>query len=441
MACEWPMVTIEDIAERVAMGPFGSSIKVDTFVTDGVPVISGQHLHTSKVNDEIAFNFITEEHATRLNKANVQPGDVIFTHAGNIGQVAFIPRNSKYKRYVISQRQFYLRCDPTRAIPEYVVAFFKSPEGQHKLLANASQVGVPSIARPVSYLRTIEIPLPSVEVQKQIAHILGTLDDKIDLNRRMAATLEEMARAIFKSWFIDFDPVRAKAEGRPTNLPPEIDVLFPDSFEEDAVGNRPTGWRRGQLADVTGFQGGYAFKSKDWVEQGIPVVKIGSVKPGLVDLNSVSCVTEEVAAEAARFRLTPGDLLIGMTGYVGEVGLVPITDNPPLLNQRVGKFVQDKPGTSSIAYIYCLTRDADFKAQVESKSHGTAQANVSADGIQSVPIVVPPKALRDLFNVLVRPIIDRILDAHAVSNTLTITRDTLLPKLISGEIVIRSEGV
>lgn len=303
-----------------------------------------------------------------------------------------------------------------------------------------SDSAVPGLNREQAHGEAVRIPKSEIE-QRWVARILGTLDDKIELNRRMAATLEEMARAIFKSWFIDFDPVRAKAEGRPTNLPPEIDVLFPDSFEEDAVGNRPTGWRRGQLADVTGFQGGYAFKSKDWVEQGIPVVKIGSVKPGLVDLNSVSCVTEEVAAEAARFRLTPGDLLIGMTGYVGEVGLVPITDNPPLLNQRVGKFVQDKPGTSSIAYIYCLTRDADFKAQVESKSHGTAQANVSADGIQSVPIVVPPKALRDLFNVLVRPIIDRILDAHAVSNTLTITRDTLLPKLISGEIVIRSEGV
>jgi len=100
----WPSAKIEDIAEKVAMGPFGSSIKVETFVPTGVPVISGQHLHGSKVNDCIEFNFITEEHADRLKNANIKRGDIIFTHAGNIGQVAYVPEDSKFDRYVISQR-------------------------------------------------------------------------------------------------------------------------------------------------------------------------------------------------------------------------------------------------------------------------------------------------------------------------------------------------
>ena len=136
MAGEWQTLTIGDIAEKVAMGPFGSSIKVETFAPGGVPIISGQHLHGSRVDDAPGFNFISHEHAQRLASANVMRGDIIFTHAGNIGQAAYIPENSKYERYVISQRQFYMRCDRSKAIPEFVAMYFRSPEGQYRLLAN-----------------------------------------------------------------------------------------------------------------------------------------------------------------------------------------------------------------------------------------------------------------------------------------------------------------
>ena len=208
---EWPVATINDIAEKVAMGPFGSSIKVETFVPEGVPIISGQHLHGFRVDDAPGFNFISHEHAQRLANANVMRGDIVLTHRGTIGQVAYIPENSQFNQYVVSQSQFYVRCDQSKALPEFVTVYFKSYEGQHQLLANSSQVGVPSIAQPVTYLRTIEIPLPPLTTQRAIAHVLGTLDHKIELNRRMNETLEGIARALFKSWFVDFDPVRAKA--------------------------------------------------------------------------------------------------------------------------------------------------------------------------------------------------------------------------------------
>ena len=109
---EWPIVTVEDLSEKVAMGPFGSSIKVSTFVPKGVPIISGQHLHGTRVDDTPGFSFITSAHAQRLANANVERGDVIFTHAGNIGQVAYIPKRSRFDRYVISQRQFYKKWTP-----------------------------------------------------------------------------------------------------------------------------------------------------------------------------------------------------------------------------------------------------------------------------------------------------------------------------------------
>jgi len=155
----WEVARVEEIAEKVACGPFGSSIKVSTFVAKGVPVISGQHLHGIRLLDE-GNNFITPEHAEKLKNANVFRGDVILTHAGNIGQVAFIPETSKYNRYVLSQRQFYLRCNEEIVSPIFMAHYFKSSDGQHQLLANTSSTGVPSISRPVSYLKSIKFTLP-----------------------------------------------------------------------------------------------------------------------------------------------------------------------------------------------------------------------------------------------------------------------------------------
>ena len=147
----WQVKTIDELAERVAMGPFGSDIKVSTFVPEGIPVISGQHLRGTLLDDS-EFNFVSVEHASRLKRSNVQRGDVIFTHAGSIGQVAYIPEASRYERYIVSQRQFYMRCNRALVSPFYITSYFKTPEGQHRLLANTSSTGVPSISQPVTYL-------------------------------------------------------------------------------------------------------------------------------------------------------------------------------------------------------------------------------------------------------------------------------------------------
>jgi type I restriction enzyme, S subunit len=133
------------------MGPFGSSIKVDTFVPEGVSIMSGNHLRTFLLEDS-THKFITEEHAQKLHKAAVSVCDIVFTHAGNIGNLSLVPKNPRYPKYVISQRQFFLRCNLAKVSPNYVILYFASEPGKSRLLANASSVGVPSIARPVTYL-------------------------------------------------------------------------------------------------------------------------------------------------------------------------------------------------------------------------------------------------------------------------------------------------
>ncbi len=161
---DWEYVAISELAEKVAMGPFGSNIKVSTFVDAGVPIISGNHLRGYFL-EEPSFNYITEEHADKLKNSVVYPRDVIFTHAGNIGQVAMIPNACDYPKYVLSQRQFYLRCNLNRVVPEYVTLFFHSKEGQYELLSYANQTGVPSIAQPATNLKKIRLPVPPIAEQ------------------------------------------------------------------------------------------------------------------------------------------------------------------------------------------------------------------------------------------------------------------------------------
>jgi type I restriction enzyme S subunit len=324
---------------------------------------------------------------------------------------------------------------PDRVYSRYLFYVLRSSDTRKAIEGLGYGSAQPNVS-PTS-IHSVKIPLPSLIEQQAIGCILGTLDDKIHLNREANSTLEAVAQAIFKNWFIDFEPVHVKSGGQqPPSLTSSIAALFPDSFEQTRFGEIPKGWIHGRLGDVTGFLPGFAFKSKDWIDSGVPVVKIGSVKPGFVDLNEVSFVSDQVANEASRFRLKPGDLVIGMTGYVGEVGLVPQTGNPPLLNQRVGKFILEKEGTETLGFVYCLTRQPNFKSSVEMKSHGTAQANVSTEGILSIPAVIPAKPLRDAFNRICHPILQRMLNNHSQSQNLVAFRDSLLPMLISAELNI-----
>ena len=164
--CEWNYLSIGEIAEKVAMGPFGSNIKVSTFVESGVPIISGNHLRGYFL-EEPSYKYITEAHADKLKNSIVYPKDIVFTHAGNIGQVAMIPNGCEYPYYVLSQRQFYLRCNTMMVAPEYVLLFFHSKQGQNELLSYANQTGVPSIAQPASNLKKICFPIPPISEQKK----------------------------------------------------------------------------------------------------------------------------------------------------------------------------------------------------------------------------------------------------------------------------------
>lgn len=435
MASEWPTVRIEDIAEKIAMGPFGSNIKVETFVEIGVPVVSGAHLRGIHMYDG-NFNFVTDEHAKKMKNSNVFRGDIIFTHAGNIGQVAYIPPNSQYERYVISQRQFYLRCDLSKAVPAFISYFFHSNEGQHKLLANASQTGVPSIARPSSYLKTIELSLPPLTEQRTIAHILGTLDDRIDLNRRANETLEAMARALFKAWFVDFEPVRAKLEGRWQSgqslpgLPAHLYDLFPSRLVDSELGEIPQGW------------------------ESVPASRLVEFNPSEPLRKETEAPYIEMAA-LPTFGSWPEPPVLrpfgsGMRFRNGDTLLARIT---PCLENGKTAFIQCLPdntvGWGSTEYIvmrprlpvpqefgYLLARDDAFRAQAIRSMTGTSgRQRVQADSVAAFRLAAPSnEAVWTAFSRIVAPTFVSIKANAAAIATLAQLRNTLLPKLISGEL-------
>lgn len=326
----------------------------------------------------------------------------------------------------------------------------------------------PSLNR--NYIHPIPLVYPDVDQQRRIAHILGTFDDKIELNRRMNRTLEATAQAIFKSWFVDFEPVKAKVADKAAGATPEamnraamaaiaskteaeLDqlpdsqqqslaqtaALFPDTFQDSELGEIPEGWTVSTLGEHSVFQNGFAFKSKDWVAEGVPVVKIGSVKPGIVNLSGSSFVSPETVEGLNRFELESGDILVGMTGYLGETGVVPITEAKPFLNQRVGRISPPDNEPGNYAWIHAHVRNPAFKEYAESRSHGSAQANVSGKALMEFPLVFSGSNIVSKFSELTEPLIQKYLANDHESRTLAKLRDTLLPKLLSGSLSLTRE--
>ena len=177
-------IELSSVITDIAAGPFGSNLKVSCFVPSGFPIIDGANLKGFKVTDNVT-KFVTEEKAHSLERSIAHRGDVVSTISGTLGQIAYIPPDSKYEGYLCSQRQFRITFDPEKVYVPYIVFYFHTREGQHKILSFASQVGVPALAQPLKNFRKIRIYLPDLEVQKRIASVVEAINDKIEQNERI----------------------------------------------------------------------------------------------------------------------------------------------------------------------------------------------------------------------------------------------------------------
>jgi len=284
--------------------------------------------------------------------------------------------------------------------------------------------------------RAVEVAYPPLSEQRAIAHVLGTLDDKIELNRRTNETLEAMARALFKSWFIDFDPVRAKAEGRDPGLPTDIAALFPDSFQDSDLGEIPKGWKVEPFSDTVDIVGGGTPKTTvpEYWDGDIPwfsVVDAPSVTDGWV-IDTEKKITHEGVEKSSTRILPVGTTIISARGTVGRLALVGV---PMAMNQSCYG-LQGKAEHSS-SFTYYSTRR--LVTVLQQHAHGSVFDTITRDTLAGVSILVPPANVVQVFDSRVSPIFKRLRAALFESGTLAALRDALLPKLMSGELRVATD--
>lgn len=282
------------------------------------------------------------------------------------------------------------------------------------------------------------VSLPSLEEQKRIAGVLGAFDDKIELLQKQNTTLENMAKALFKSWFVDFDVVHAKQQGQPKaavmqqyHLTEELYNLFPSSFEPSALGPIPTSWQVRPINNLLNIISGFAFKSKDYQKCGnYKLVTIRNVQDGIFIPEVKDYLTVFPANMPINCKLNTGDILLSLTGNVGRVCLV-IGQNY-LLNQRVAKI--EALNKIDHFFIYLLFRQKKFLKQMQELAVGSAQQNLSPILTGQILFCMPSRLCLDSFHVICQGFYNKIINNHKQIQTLTEMRDALLPRLISGKI-------
>lgn len=410
---EWKHYKMDELIEEISMGPFGSDVKKEFYVDNGVPILNGSNLQGFKLQED-SFGYLTKEKADSLKKCNAHRGDIIVTHRGTLGQIVYVPVNSKYDRYVISQSQFRFRCKADLVDIQYLVYYFHTREGQYKILANASQVGVPALARATSTFRLIDIKLPSLKDQRRIASILSSLDRKIELNNKINADLEEMAQAIFKNWFVDFEPFK---DGK---------------FVDSELGMIPEGWKVGCLGDMGNIVCGKtpSKANSNYYGGDIPFIKIPDMHGNVFVENSEDRLTEEGSLSQIKKLIPPYSLMVSC---IATVGLVSINTKPSHTNQQINTVIPHNK--SALFYLYQHIKNNEEFLKNMGRG-GTTTLNVNTKSFSNIRLLIPSEIALDQFHGIVEGLFKKIeLNMHE-SRTLSLLRDTLLPRLMSDELEV-----
>jgi type I restriction enzyme S subunit len=357
----------------------------------------------------------------------LKPFDILVnsTGVGTLGRVAQLrelPEPATVDGHVT-----VIRPDPLAVEPVYLGMALRCFESDLEALGEGS-TGQTELPR--SRLGAFTVPVPSRNEQRAIAHILGTLDDKIELNRRMNETLEAMARALFKSWFVDFDPVRAKAEGRDLGLPQSLADFFPDSFKDSELGEIPRGWEVGTLADLA------SLNPESWSKETRPpeikYIDLSNTKWGRIE-----AVTPYAASDApsrAQRVLRPGDTIVGTVrpgngsyAFIWGEGLTGSTGFA-VLRPRAAQYA---------GFVYLAATAADNIDALQHLADGGAYPAVRPEIVAATSIVRPDDKLLGRFSLAVRPLLAKLAESEQESLILAALRDALLPKLISGELRVK----
>jgi type I restriction enzyme S subunit len=389
------------------------STKVKEYWDGDIPWIS-----VKDFNNDRRFVSSTERSITQLGLHNsstkmLERGDLIISARGTVGQVAQLSSEMAF-----NQTSYGLKAKPNMITNNFLYYLLRNMGDE--IRGSTHGTVFDTITRRT--FDTLCAKLPPLPTQKVITDTLSCLDDKIELNNKINENLEAQAQAIFKSWFVDFEP-------------------FQDgTFIESELGLIPEGWRVGKVGEYADLKSGFAFKSAWWVEEGVPVVRIGDIATNELRLEGAVRIGRDNVPQDETYHLRAGDFIIAMTGAtIAKTALVPAIDELLLLNQRVGKFIPLSKNGFSLPFIFCFIRYPAIVDKIINLGSGSAQPNVSPSAIKSIPLILPPDKVLDDFNGICKPIFLKMLKAPIENRILSTVRDTLLPKLMSGEIEVPVE--
>ena len=412
---EWQLRSIEDSMKAI----IDYRGKTPRKTLSGIPLMTAKIVKDGRIITPNEFIAI-EGYDSWMNRGLPEQGDILMTTEAPLGEIAQLDS----RKVALGQRLITLRGKPELLNNTYLKFAMQAAFVQNQLKARATGTTVLGISQ--RELRKVEIPLPSLQEQRRIAHILGTLDEKIELNRQMNETLEAMARAIFKSWFVNFDPVKAKMEGhKPPCMDTETAALFPSAFQDSPLGEIPKGWKVGTLGEI----------AKN-VRRSVKASEIDSSECfiGLEHMprRNIALSQWQIDAEIAsnKYRFRKGEILFGkLNPHFHKVGIAPIdgvcsTDILVIQPIEVGWF----------GVVLGLVSSDNFVAYTTACSKGTTLPRTNWNDMSRYEIVLPKVEIAQKYTEFIRSIIKRIIKNIHQSRTLSQIRDTLLPKLLSGEI-------
>jgi type I restriction enzyme S subunit len=421
---DWRIRSVEDVCKRVTSGGTPSRARPDFYVDGSWPWVKTQELQDTWIDH--TEEKITDE-AVANSSAKVLPPNTILLamYGATVGQLGILR-----SPMTCNQACCAMIVDPEKADFRYLYHHLRHSRTQLKNLATgAAQQNLSG-----ALIKSLHYPFPPLAEQKAIAAVLGELDDKIELNRRMNATLEAMAQTLFQSWFVDFDPVRAKLDNRPpAALDPATAALFPASFQDSPLGHIPTGWEAIPLYDTAQWVNGAAFKNEDFcaIGEGLPVIKIAELKDG------ISAQTKWCQRDAGADKIIDtGDLVYSWSGSP-DTSLEAFlwSGGRGLLNQHIFKVISPAPAEKRFVY-YLLQYLRPVLVETARNKQTTGLGHVTIADMKRLLVCRPSKAMLAAFDRKVAPIFDKAFTNTLESRTLATLRDTLLPKLLSGELSV-----
>lgn len=396
---------------------------------DGVPIIRVNNFRDTRIDVSDVMK-VTPEIAAKYERTRLKGGEVLLTVVGTVGQVAVAP--SAVAGYNVARAVAVIHPLP-HVSAEWIALCLRSPFSQHLLGSRANTTVQTTIN--LKDLRALPIPLPPEGERVSITAMVGAIDERITLLRETNATLEAIAHALFKSWFVDFDPVCAKMEGRaPEGMDEATAALFPDSFEESELGLQPKGWLVKRLDEISevGIGKTPPRKEPEWFSDGSEAVRWVSIRDMGVSGVYIADTAEGLVPEAIdRFnvRRVPDNTVL--LSFKLTVGRVSITDGEMTTNEAIAhcKLRQEDPLPTEFIYLYL--KQFDFGSLGSTSSIAEA---VNSKTIKLIPIIAPSNEVVSAFHSLVSGIFQRLKENERQAKTLTALRDTLLPRLISGQL-------